>query len=334
MSVILKKSFFSLIIGVSMASYLDARVSSHDNFALNEEILTKQANKQLYPQWFVGPVIAFTPVTMDVRHPAIEPIFSFNWTYGYFDEKGKFKSTPIIFSVQEFVDFQFGVNSFLGFEILASCSTNFIKKSKSTHFNDTEVNIGFQISRDTPNSWVPDFRILIEEILPTGRYKDGNPGKHNIDITGEGCFQTGVNLIFQKFFPRNNSHHIRISGSVGGILPSSTRVKGNNYYGITTGSSAKVKPGICFNSFFVFEYAFTRTWGMTIESNFFAQAKGKKSKNEELISVPALYEFSIAPEIQHTFSENFGMSLGGWFSVAGKNSNAFAQGFLSLLYIF
>lgn len=334
MSLIRKINQYILCIGCGISSSLFARADTNRNFSVDDEPHEIQKKQEEYPQWFVGPVIAFTPITMDVKHPAIEPITSFNWTYGYFDKNGHFKSAPKIFSVEQFIDFQFGVNSFLGFEVLAAYSINFCEKKKSSHFNDTEVNVGFQISTDTPNSWIPDFRIILEEIFPTGKYKNGSPSKHNIDITGEGSFQTGINFVFQKFFPRKNGHNIRISGSIGGLIPSFTTVNGSNFYGMTIKSSARVKPGACFNSFFVFEYEFSRVWGMTIESNFFAQAKGKKSRHQPLLSVPQIYEFSIAPEIQHTFSENFGMSVGGWFSVLGKNSNAFAQVFLSLLYVF
>lgn len=330
-----KLPLFTLSLGLSFALSADTSIAWKDSYnAYDDPSHQPIVEKKQYQQWFVGPVIAFTPITVDVKHPAIEPSLAFNWNYGTYNDSGKLARHSPIFSIQPFVDFQFAANKFLAFEILASSSTSFCKGASSTYLNDTEFNVGFQVSTDAPGTWIPDFRILFEEVLPTGKYDKLKPSKHGTDLTGQGAFETGVNLVFQKFFPRKGGHNIRISGSVGCLIPSAVKVKGINYYGGNKSTNAKVYPGTILNSFFVLEYAFSRTWGMTIENNFIMQFPGKKPHNQPDLALPTTYQFSIAPEIQHTLSPNLGLVAGTWFSLLGRNSNAFAQAFLAVLYIF
>jgi hypothetical protein len=295
---------------------------------------TPYVKKEVYDQWFTGPIIAFNPITVEVKHPAIESTLVFDWIYGIYGNNGHFNKRPTIFSTMLFVDLEFAANKFIAFELLASASSSFCKGTSFTSFEDTEFNMGFQVSTDTPGTWIPDFRILVEEILPTGNYDRLNPLKFFADLTGQGAFQTGINFIFQKFFPRDKGHNVRISGSAGFLIPSSVRVKGFNLYDGDATTNARVFPGKVLNCFFVAEYAFSRTWGLTVETNFIQQFKGWKPKSAPTLHLPTTYQFSIAPEIQHTLSPDLAIVLGSWFSLLGRNSSAFAQAFFSLLYVF
>ena len=57
-------------------------------------------------------------------------------------------------------------------------------------------------------------------------------------------------------------------------------------------------------------------------------------KNGTKIVVPSFNQWSILPEIQHTYTENLGIILGGWVTVAGKNSPAFSKAFCAVLFLF
>ncbi len=289
-----------------------------------------------YPQWFTGPLLSLTPVTMDIGHPAIEPSLSVTNNYGFYDQNGSLKKISNIISIQPFVDFQFALNKFMGLEILASSSTNFSKGSSSTHLDDTSLFLGFQALKDQPGSWIPDFRVLFQEIFPTGKYKNLDPKKHKTDLTGQGAFSTGVNFVTQKLFQLKNGHKFCIEASIGWLIPSSVKIEGISYYGGNPQTDTKVYPGSFFNGFLVGQYSLSRTWGLTLETIYTQGLKGKKamsSQNQDVF-VPKYYQLSLAPEIQHTLSNNLGLILGGWFTVLGENSDAFAQGFFAVLYIF
>lgn len=331
-------NFCCLFLGFFFFTEVSAGLSKQPSHRLKE---FKEASETAkirgeYPQWFTGPLIALTPITMDVHHPTIEPSLSLTKEYGIYDNRGKFKKTDSLWSLQPFIDFQFAVNSLIGFEILASTSSNFCKGASSTYLDDTSAFVGFQVSHDHDDSWIPDFRILFQEIFPTGKYDKLSKSKHLTDLTGQGAFSTGVNLITQKLFHLKNNHKLCLEASIGYLVPSAVHVKGLNYYGGNKHTNAKVYPGGFFNAYFVAQYSFSRTWGITLENIYTQGLKGRRANPQENpdLFLPRYYQFSLAPEIQHTLSPNLGLILGGWATVLGKNSVAFAQGFFALLYIF
>jgi hypothetical protein len=45
-------------------------------------------------------------------------------------------------------------------------------------------------------------------------------------------------------------------------------------------------------------------------------------------------QISFAPEVEYNFSQSSGLLAGVWFTVAGKNSSAFASAFLTYFIFF
>ena len=288
-----------------------------------------------YEQWFMGPIITPNPTTVPPGHPALELDLIARKDYGFYDSHGKLKHTPAIWGIQPLFDFQVGFNSVLGAELIGSTVTNFSQGASSTHLGDSIFRLGFQISTDQNDSWVPDFRILLQETFPTGKYQKFNPDKHGTDSTGQGSFQTGIQFIFQKAFLVKNPHPFRIRGSVGYFVPSAVAVKGLNYYGGSQKTRGTVYLGNYLSSFFYGEYALSRTWALACEFNYLQGGNGSFSKTRgPEIEVPSFSQWSIIPEIQHTYTENLGIILGGWFTVAGKNSSAFSKVFCAVLLLF
>ena len=49
---------------------------------------------------------------------------------------------------------------------------------------------------------------------------------------------------------------------------------------------------------------------------------------------PSSDQLSVAPAVEYNATSNLGFIGGVWFSVWGRNSNAFVSGILSLVYVF
>jgi hypothetical protein len=162
-----------------------------------------------------------------------------------------------------------------------------------------------------------------------------NPKKHDTDSTGQGSFQSGIQVVFQKAFCPKDPHPFRIRGSIGYFIPSAVAVKGLNYYGGDPKTRGTVYLGKYFSGFFYGEYALSRTWALACEFNYLQGDKGRFiRKSTTKIEAPSFNQWSILPEIQHTYTENLGIILGGWFTIAGKNSPAFSKVFCAVLLLF
>lgn len=288
-----------------------------------------------YKQWFTGPILTPTPVTMPVGHPCLEVAWLVAETYGHYNSQWKVETMPNIWSTGPYVDFQIGFNKFLGAEYIGAVLTNFSKGANSTHPVDSIFRLGFQISNDQKDSWIPDFRILLQEKVPTGKYQKLDPDKHSTDSSGKGSFQTGIHLAFQKIFHSKKDHDFGLRWTFGYFIPAPVEVTGFNCYGGNAETKGIVYPGQFFSGYLCGEYALSRTWAICVESNYRFGGRGKYSKKKGPdIDVPSFSQISIAPEIQHTFTSKLGTIIGAWITVAGKNSESFRDYFISILYSF
>jgi len=295
-----------------------------------------------FEQWFTGPLFTPMAITPQKEHPALEVTFGFSNQYGVYDSNWKIKNEPDFWTIFNYYDLQLGFSSVLGMEVIGSWATNFRQSVQSTHIQDTIVRLGFQVINEVQGSWIPDFRILLQEVFPTGKYQNLNPQKNGTDLTGLGSFQTGLYLAFQKLFNLNENHKYQIRFSAGYFVPSPVHVSGFNAYGGGIGTSGKVYPGHYISIFNSGEYNLNQRWALAYDANFQYNFKGRFSgiggrissyEKAQVKSVEAV-TFTLAPELEYTFSKQTGMLLGAWFSIIGKNSPAFVSIFLSILHVF
>ena len=298
-------------------------------------------NQLTYAPWFTGPLLAPTPINMKPGHPAIEPSLTVFNTYGRYDSNWKLKKQDHTWTINPFLDFQFGITNNVGIETLISYVSNFKNGKTFNHFQDTIVLFGYQISNDIKGSWIPDLRLILQETFPTGNYQKLDPDKEGIDSTGFGSFQTGPVLAFRKlFYLPNNFFSLR--GSLGYLFPSSVNVKGFNTYGGGYGTQGKVKPGQVFIAFLSGEYSINQRWALAFDSEIFCQRRSRFSGKSGVTAsgetsntgLPSSVQISFAPEFEYNFTPKSGLLAGVWFTVAGKNSLAFASTFLAYLYVF
>ncbi len=228
-----------------------------------------------YTQWFTGPIITPNPTTVPPGHPGLELVLIGSKNYGFYNSHGKLKRTPAIWGIHPLFDFQVGFNSILGAEFVGSMVINFSQGESSTHLTDSIFRLGFQVSTDIENSWIPDFRILLQETFPTGKYQKLNPRKKGTDSAGQGSFQTGVQFVFQKLFAAKKNHPFAFRGCIGYFVPSSVNVKGINFYGVETDTDGTIYPGKWFTGFFYGEYALSRRWAIACELNYEEGEKGR-----------------------------------------------------------
>lgn len=295
-----------------------------------------------YKPWFTGPLLTPTPVNMVPGHPVIEPSFQVVSTYGVYDENKRFNATSNMWTLKPLIDFQMGFTSRTGLEIVAAITSSYRKGGSATRPIDTFLRFGYQVSNDTKGTWIPDFRVILQETLPTGSYQKLNPKNYGTDLTGMGSFQTGIYLVYQKLFHITNGQRLSIRSSLAYLYPAPVHVKGYNAYGGGHKARAKVYPGNLFQAYFSVEYSLSKYWAIINEWILYQNAKNRfKGKPGFLpdgqlseISTRSSHQLSTAIELEHTFSARFGMLLGSWFTVTGRNSRAFLSNFIVFLYVF
>ncbi len=295
-----------------------------------------------YDHWFTGPIFTPNPRALPPSHPALETVLISSCTYGIYDNNWKIQNIPQILSVGPYVDFQCSFNEIVGIEYIGSLASNFSQGMISTHLRDSIFRLGFQISRDRPESWIPDFRILLQETFPTGKYEKLNKRKKGTDLTGQGTFQTGIFLAFQKLFHAWETHCFSIRGDIGYFVASNVRIKGVNYYTGIYDADGSVFPGQSLAVFLTGELSLSSKLNIACETFFQYQRRGHfsgkikdlNSKNQPLIKIRGFAQLTIVPEIEYTITSNLGLIFGSAVTLMGKNAPAFYSALLSALYVF
>ncbi|NGX40136.1 MAG: hypothetical protein KR126chlam1_01477 [Chlamydiae bacterium] len=311
-------------------------------FSIQKNIMIHPGVEVPYIPWMTGSLLAPTPINMKPGHPAIEPSISIFNTYGEYDSSWKLKSKKSIWAINPLVDFQFAFTENTGLETIASFITSFKDGKSSTYLQDTIVHLGYQIADDQKDSWVPDLRLLFQTIFPTGKYRKLSPSKKGIDSTGQGAYFFGPNLSLQKLFYLPCNFFV-LHCSFGYFFPTKAKLKGFNTYGGGYKTKGKLRPGQSMAAFFSGEYSFNQRWVFAYDTAFFHQRKSShfrgnpgltKERTPAKVGLPSSTQISFAPQIEYNFSSNSGLIMGTWFTLAGRNSKAFASAFLAYLYVF
>jgi hypothetical protein len=329
--------FFLIVFSLSFDALFVDSLFSEESFSRSSLQNSSEPKNpsEPYPQWFIGPVLIPNPKTPPPDHPAIAIAAGAQNIYGRYNSHWKAQDVPNFWAVGPYIALQAGFNSFLGMEFIGASSTNLSQGKHSTHPLDMILRLGFQVCTDKRGGLTPDFRIFLQEIFPTGKYQHLSLYKHGTDLTGQGSYRTGIQLASQKVFYLSEEHKLRIRLTMGYFVPAPVEVTGINYYGGAPSTQGRVHPGNFFVADSCGEYNLSRTWALALEAHYLQGAKGHFSKKSgPNIDLPSYAQILLTPEVQHTFSKNFGTILGSSFSIAGRNVSQFYSFFLIFAYRF
>lgn len=302
--------------------------------------LTHEESRTFFNQWFTGPLLMPSPVTLPPAHPCFEPSVQVLDTYGNYQSNWKIdRSAPRIWSVVYGAYYQQGFSKHFGAEVVGAFRSNYSKNGTANYFTDTIARFGYQVSYDKheKGNWIPDFRIIFQETFPTGKYQKLNPNKPVEDTTGAGAFYSGIYLAAQKGFAWPSNHAFHLCSSVGFFLPSSFKVTGYNVYGGDHFTSGRVYPGAELSVYFSGEFEITRHIALAFDSNYQQNFSGRFSGDpggSGKIDVPQQVTFFLAPELEIIVSQKAGFLIGTWFTFSGQNTPAYVSFFADLMYTF
>lgn len=293
-----------------------------------------------YEPWLTGTFLSPTPINMEIGHPAIEPSVTFFYTYGNYDSNWKLQSNQSIVAINPLLDYQFAITERTGFEICTSFITSFSNGNTATRLSDTLLFFGYQALDDVKDSWIPDLRLFLEIVCPSGKHDKIDPTAPGIDFSGQGAYFFGPNISYQKLFYLPDSFFM-LHLAIGYFFPTKPPVTNLSVYGGEMGTNGFIRPGQNLIAFISGEYSFSQRWAFVFDTEFNYQRKSSKfsgnpgpnlSKSD--IGLPESVQISFAPALSYNFSDNTGLLAGSWFTLAGKNSTAFASGFFSFSHIF
>jgi len=293
----------------------------------------KEKSEYKYEPIFAGTLLAVFPNNIPPGNVLLEPYLFAGTTNGIYNSEWEHKQLFHFFDSQLLFLVETGITSWLDISLTVNENYSVSKGRKSTHLGDTRMGLGFQITKSKPESAIPDFRILLMESFPTGKYQHLDPRKHIADVTGSGAFETWIIAIIRKIIYFTPRQVISLNFNLGYDIPSSVHVKGHNLYGGgTPKTNGSVHPGCQTLGNLGIEYSLTTNWILGLDVHYVHQNKSTSSHRD--IHLPSSEEFSLAPCIEYNPSTHFGIEGGVWFSIAGRNNLIFNTGVLTLYWFF
>lgn len=284
-----------------------------------------------------GTILSWPSSSLDRNQFSFSGYIFFTSVYGQYSPNWRLKKESNLWNINQIYECYYGVTNSIMAAFYLPIITNFSNGKSATHFQDAQLTLGFQISNDTPNSWIPDTRLVFVQTFPTGKYNQLNPDKIDINKTGEGAFQSGFTFVSAKSIVLGK-HILNLKGSLTYAYPFSVKVKGFHAYGGGNGTRGTAEPGQSINILISPQYSLTNRWSLALDSSLLFQAQSKFSGqkgvdadgSEATNTLPVSYQFSLFPQVEYNPFPKMGLQWGVYFTCAGKNSPAFCSA--SFLY--
>lgn len=286
---------------------------------------------KMFSPFYGGPLLTGGAHNCAVGHVNIQPYLFIIDNYGIYTSNRKTKKEPDFWNVNPVFIFQTGITNWLDFQISPEANYNTTRNQGSVNWGDLQTTLGFQLLKESP--YVPALRLTFSETFPTGHYEHLNPAKFGTDAMGTGSFETQLTLNISKVLWNFPLHPMQVRGNVVYIIPSNVDVHGFNSYGGGYGTDGTVFPGNELQLYGAVEISIVQTWVFALDAvykyfdktRFSGYSGVSGTGGAASLGAPSGDQFSLAPAIEYNPSATQQFIFGSWFTVFGRNSNAFVS---------
>jgi hypothetical protein len=234
----------------------------------------------------------------------------------------------------------YGLTPRIDVEIAPQWLDNQTEGASVAGFGDFPAALGYQLLEAPHDSLIPDVRVWVQELFPTGRYQGLPASSVGLGGTGGGAFATTLGIAAQKVLWLG-SHAFRYRLNVTYGFYSAVAVHGFNTYGGGFGTDGRVRPGAITTVALAGEYAVTRHVVLAVDVGFqsvnpthFSGTPGV-SLGGKPATVGRGYSnvLTVAPAVEYHWNEHVAVIAGPWMSLRGRNASEFF-GLVAALYMY
>lgn len=279
--------------------------------------------------WFTGPILAPNGNTIPFGHANVE-IYGFATSnVGVFNRHWKLATTPAAESYQVNPIISYGLADKFDAQLNLPYADNKSQHRQNDHIGDIAIALGYQALTQQPKEWLPNLRITLQQIFPTGRYEFLDPTQNGVDATGTGTYQTALGFNFQDLSEPFTDHYLRTRLSLVYQYANPVTLHGLSTHGGTQTTHGTYNYGNVASADVACEFTLTQHWVPVIEAFYFHRDTSSFTGTIDLDGVLTtlghqdVEEFSLAPALEYNFSENYGIIAGAWFVIKGKDAPDF-----------
>lgn len=280
--------------------------------------------------WTTGPLIAPPGDIIELGHQNYEPYLYWFGFHGKYDSSWKFHSAPHFTTVSSQTLLRFGIFPRGELDLTPTFSYSHTEGAAKWHFGDTPIRLNILLLED--RSWVhPNLVLELMATMPTGKYQNLKKSKRGTDIAGTGSWFPGIGLIYYHEEVLPHCHFMTATGFISYVVGTPVHEKGFNFYGGDHDTRGTERPGNQLNAILSFEFSFTQNFAFAIDFDYVHSDKSHFSgKTDDPMSNPSFEQFTLAPALEYSWSNNLGIIGGCWFTAAGRNTVQFVSGVIAI----
>ena len=288
--------------------------------------------------WFTGPLLAPAGHTVPAGHSVFEPYIFSTVSKGAFNNDWHLIHTPTFQSDTLNIIFTHGFTDKIDVQFILPYQYNRALGASYQHVGDTVFTVGYQAIEQKNSRWIPNLRITVQEVIPSGKFSSLSPINNGTDASGFGAYQTGVALNFQHLLQLTEINYLRTRLSIAYLYAGSVNVNGNTVFGGNESTSGKVNPGDQISADIAAEITLSQHWVGVLEGYFANRSRttfvGTPGidffGNVPTVGQLETDQITLAPAIEYNFNEHVGVIGGYWWSLAGRDTSAFSTGVVAI----
>ncbi|MBM3194732.1 MAG: hypothetical protein FJZ60_03100 [Chlamydiae bacterium] len=311
---------FSILFGLPLLYGADS--SSYEDLPVELQI-----------PWTTGPILTPSARTIPKGHINFQPYVFYSDVQGHFDNHWKLETAVDVESVNFETWVTYGLTDWMDVTFMGQFFSNMKDGKSYTALGNSVLGFDFQLVKEDPKGFTPGIKFLIFETFPTGSYNDLDFTEEGLDVTGDGSYSTKIGIVFGKTYHIKDFFWVNTRYSFGYFYFSPVKVRGFNTFGggfdtagtITRWGSIPISVGV--------ELTLTRNLAVAFDILSLIAGPNTFEGNPgytDLGIAPAIgnkrvYQLSVAPAVEWSFSPQLGLILGGWFSLYGHNADNFSS---------
>jgi len=306
------------------------------------------ASRQAYGDaWWTGPIVAASAATMPRGHLLIQPYLYDVRSYGSFDREDMLHHASGPHDVHSLTYILYGLSDRFSVGLIPQfglAAGDPATRRSASAVGDLNLHAHYRLHAFEEGQWLPTTSLVLEEMLPTGRYDrlGTNPG----DGLGGGHYTSTLSVYMQRYFWAPNGRIVRTRLDISYSHSSRAHLEDASVYGTAQGFRGFADSGDGFVADLAWEYSATQRWVVALDVNYERDAStriagsypapvgnGPGRGNIEQSSGPSA-AIALAPAIEYNWSGRFGVIAGVKLSVQGRNTAAYAIPVVALNMVF
>jgi hypothetical protein len=263
-------------------------------------------------------------------HWNLEPYLFYTVNTGRYNRHWKPHSIPHFHSATFQAQVKIGLLPWMDCQFFPQVSWNETQGKHGGGFGDIPIGMNFQLVSSAFHDPWPAVKLALRANIPTGKYQHLNPHRKKTDALGAGSWLPGIGLIASKILHISGIHDLDLRLAVMYFIGSGVHVKGYNSYGGSRSTRGTVYPGNQLSIDAAFQYSLTQRWALACDLIYNTSNKTRFSgKTAASMRAPSNAQWSIAPAIEYNWSDELGIIVGPWLSLAGRNAVQFWSGIVA-----